>query len=499
MLKTATSDVDSRESLLTGALRGLVWSYASYVAARSLSFLSTIVLARLLVPEEFGQFAIALLVVSYLETFGSFGVSAALIYERKEPERGANVAFLLSLLSGFILMVVVTTSAPMIAQFFRDGEIEPLLRAMAWLFLLGSFGNTHDALLRKSLHFKKRFVPEMVRSGLKAFFAICLALSGMGVWSLVWGQIIGTAAATFALWFLVPWRPKFDLTTQLIKRMLKYGFQIVFVNVLAAVVHHVDYLIVGRVLGTAALGFYTLAYRIPELVINMVVWAVGNVTFPAYSSLQEDKPALRSAYLATQRYLSLLTLPAGLGLALLSGPAIHTLYGEDWGASVPVLQALGLAASVRSLGSHAGDVYKATGRPEILTKLALVRAALLIPSLIYATRYGIEGVAIGLLLVTAVSTCLSLFVASRILDLKLKSILVEFKPALTGCAVMAAVLLPISILSKGWPELLRLMVLGSIGSSVYAYSVWRASRETLEKAHAALNASFRKVAGATEL
>lgn len=475
-----------------GAVRGILWTYASFAGSKLLGFASIVILARLLMPAEFGQVAFALLVISYLDSIGDLGISAALIYEQERSEQAANIAFVVSLVTGVLWFILALATAPLVAAFFKDPSVEPILQVLAWVFILTALGNTHDALLRRELAFKQRLIPDFARAVMKAFFSVVLALFGWGVWSLVWGQLMGAAAATVVLWLVVPWRPQWQFPWGLARRMLSYGSQIVSVNMLAAVVHHVDYVIVGRMLGSAALGFYSLAYRIPELAVITIIWVVGKVTFPAYSRLQDDHPTLARAFLVTLRYLSLLTVPAGIGLAVLGTTIVITFYGGNWEASIPVLQALAIAASLRSLGSHAGDVYKATGRPDILIKLGLVRASVLVPALIVGARFGIAGVAVAQMIVTGASTLVNLFIASKILSVSMKSILAEFKPAVLSSAAMVMSLYILLPISSSWPNVLNLVVAVGFGIGVYALSVWLTSRETVLRARATIVSSFSK-------
>ena len=499
----ATSDGTSDEAVeerpraegLTGqVVRGVLWTYVSFAGSKLLVFASTVILARLLVPSEFGQVGFALLVISYMDTVGDFGVSSALIYERKRPDEAADVSFVISIATGLLWFTTALLGAPLVADFFNEPAVEPIMRVMGVVFVINSLGNTHDALLRRELEFKKRLVPDFAMALLKGVCSVVLALQGWGAWSLVYGQLAGTAVSTLALWLVVPWRPSWRVSAGVARGMLSYGFKIVSVNVLSAVIHHADFLIVGRVLGSAALGFYSLAYRTPELFITMVVWAVGKVAFPVYSKLQDDTPALQRAFLVTLRYLSLITLPAGVGLAALGAALVTFFYGETWAPSIPVLQALALAGCLRSLGSHAGDIYKATGRPGVLTKLGLLRAAVLIPALLWGARYGIFGVALAQLIVTGATTLLNLYIAARILSLPVSSLLREFVPAALSSAVMflgLRLLLPALSASPRW---VYLAVAIGAGFGVYVLSVRLISRETIEDARATVMTSLRRAA-----
>lgn len=478
--------------ILARAVGSVIWTYVSLGGSKLLVFASSLILARLLTPAEFGQVGFALLVISYLDTIGDLGVSAALIYEQKRPEQAAHVAFIISLIMGIVWFVLAMLGAPLIARFFKDPAVVPLVRVLAWIFVLTALGNVHDALLRRELDFKQRLIPDLARALLKGTASVLLALLGGGVWSLVWGQLLGAAASTLALWMIVPWRPRWRVSWDLLREMLRYGSQIVSVNVLSAIIHHADHVIVGRLLGSVALGFYGMASRLPEFFVTMVIWVVGNIAFPAYARLQGDRPTLQRAFLVTLRYLSLVTVPTGVGLAVLGAPVILTLYGPQWEPSIPVLQALALAGCLRSLGSHAGDVYKAVGRPDILVRVGLVRAVVLVPTLVWGAGGGIGTVALAQLTITGASTLLNLYIASRVLTLPLKTLLAQFKPAAISTAVMLMGLHLLPPLLGSWPNVVRLTVSAALGFGIYATCLWLISPEAVRQARAAIAFSLRK-------
>jgi len=467
------------------AVHGVLWTYLSFAGSKLLIFASTVVLARLLIPAEFGQVGFALLVIGYIDAVGDFGISSALIYEKDRPEEAADVAFIVSLVAGLFWFAVAYAAAPAVAGFFDNPVVVPIMRAMSFSFVINALGNTHDAILRRNLAFKKRLLPDFSMALAKGLISIGLALAGWGVWSLVWGQLIGAAAATIALWRVVPWRPGLKASWDATRKMLSYGGQIVSVNVVSAIVHDADFLIVGRLLGASALGLYSIAYRTPELLITTVIWVIGKVTFPVYAKLQDDPAALGNAFLVTLRYLSLVTLPAGLGLAFLGSHFVTTFYGNTWGAATLAMQALAISGALRSLGSHAGDVYKATGRPGVLTKLGLLRAAVLIPAMIWGAKFGIFGVAVAQMIVTGASTVLNLVVAGRILALPTMALIGEFKTAATGCAVMIAALLLAQPLLAGLPGAAALMAEIAIGTIAYLGTVAAIDRPAMRQVRAA--------------
>ncbi len=458
---------------------GVMWTYAALVGSRLVGFISMMVLARMLLPSAFGQLGFALLVIAYLDALGDLGAGSALIYHQKRKEEAAQIAFRINLITGVLWWFAVTALAPLAADFFRDPIVIPLLRALAWIFPITALGNTHDALLRRNLSFGLRLVPDYARSILKAACSVALACQGFGVWSLVWGQLAGAMVWSLMLWVLVGWRPALRTPMTLAAPMLRYGGHIVSVNILSTLVHHLDLLVVGRALGSSPLGFYTLASKIPEVCITMLIWAIDTVVFPSYSKLQDDPVILRRAFQYTLRYISIATLPMGLGLIFCSVPAISLLYGEGWTPAAAVVVGLALAAVFRSLGSHAGNIFKAIGRPDLLTKIGAARAAALLPALIYGAQFGIAGVALAQAAVTAASTLATLIVAARFLAIPAAACWNELRPAAIGSAGMGLVLIMIRLLAAGWPPVATILTAAIAGTAAYAATLYIGSPDTV--------------------
>ena len=185
----------------------------------------------------------------------------------------------------------------------------------------------------------------------------------MAFWSLIIGQIIGVAVNVIVLWIVVPFRPRLKFEQSMVRQLLSYGGNIVAVDALGILLLNSDYLIIGRYFNAAALGVYTLAFRIPDLLINQFNLIIARVVFPAYSKLRDDPEALRRSFLKTMRFVSLVTVPIGIGIALTAEPFILVAFGEKWRDAIPVVPAIATYTLLRSLTFNIGDVYKAQGRP----------------------------------------------------------------------------------------------------------------------------------------
>jgi O-antigen/teichoic acid export membrane protein len=361
----------------------------------------------------------------------------ALVYWPDRRDDAAQVTFLINAAAGVMWCLITLAIAPWVADFFNAPNGAPIVRVIGFSFILKFLGNAHDALSQKDLRFRARFIPELSLAFVKAAVSIVLAYFGFGAWSLVWGHLAGVGMRTLLLWIVVPWRPKLSVPWDLVKPMLGYGRGIITVNVLAAITHHADLAVVGRLLGTTALGLYQMASKIPEMTVIVMLWVVSTVLFPAFSKMHAAGESLRTPYLTATRYISSVTLPASAGLYLLAKPVILVFLGPTWLGAVPILQALTVYTAMRALSTHAGDVLKATGRAKLLARLSIVKACLIVPGLLIGARWGAAGVAWGQSVAAALGTVITLVAASHFIRVRLSSMLLASLPSVIGTAIMA--------------------------------------------------------------
>ena len=471
------------QSLGTRTLRGMVWAYGSYVGGRALLLVSTAVLARLLDPADFGLVALALVFIELLSMMRDFGVTQALIVaDEDDLDARSDSAFVFTVLLGAALSAVVAASGPALAAFFDEPKLTGLMPLLALAFLLRSLGATHYALAQRRLDFRSRTAAELVDVVLRGAAGIAFALLGFEALSLVLGYVVGELALAVTIWVLVPWRPRLRMSWEHLRPLLGFGGALTGVSVIAAVLANVDYLFVGGVLGTTALGIYTLAFRLPDLLINNLTQVAGTVLFPAFATLSGSE--MRSAYLQTIRYTVMLTLPLAVGLAILAEPVILATFGDKWREAIIPMQVLILCAFFPALTTPPGVIYKAIGRADILLKLALVKAPILIVAIALTVHHGITAVAACQAGVAMLFFIVTTALASRMLEVRARAIWKAVWPPVAAGAGLAAVLLVVHAgIDSPVPELL---VGGLAGGTVYAGLLWllvpdslRALRERL--------------------
>lgn len=472
---------EQTSSLWGRTLRGTLWFYFSTYAGKAMVFLSTIVLARLLLQEDFGVAGYGLVVISFLNVLSDLGIGTAYIYHADE-ETMADTAFWLNLATGMTLFGLTWTVAPLAGDFFQDPKAIPIVRALAFNFPLVAVGNIHDSMLRKALTFQRKFIPDVMKAVSKGVISIALAFLGFGAWSLIWGHLGGTLLASITLWCVVPWRPQLQLNRKLADSLLRYGGGIVAVNALGVLLLNVDYLLVGRYLGATALGIYTLAFRLPELLVQEFPVIVSNVLFPTFTKLRDDAEQFTSGIYNALRYSTIVTVPIGVGLALVAQPMVLTLFSERWTEMAPVLTAIALDMTILSLTFNLGLVYKAQGRPDLLSRLILLRGVILLPAIWWAVTgpATVTAVAWTRAVVAIYIVALDLFAAQRFLGLSIRSMLAAFQPATIGALCMTVgVLLSQTYLTEQASAYLELAVSVAVGALLYTLTLWWLQREVV--------------------
>jgi len=373
---------------------GLAWSTLSFIAAKLTTLVSTLVLARLLVPAQFGVVAAIIVFLALIELGSDLGMKATVIYEQEGgiTER-TQTAFTLNLMIAGGLAVAGFLLAPVIARFFH-------LEHHIWLFRLGTLnvlitalGNVQDGVLLRDMRWRLRIISEVVRAVVRAAVSIGLAFAGLGAASLVWGMLAGTLAWTLLLWGMTGMRPTFRLNRSIARNMLAYGTAASMLSVIAVVSTRVDTAVIGRVLGGRALGLYVIAFRVPDLVIGQVAANLSLVAFPALARKRAaDREGLGPATLKLMRYQTLYALPLAAGIAVLASPLTNVLFSSKWLDSAGVLAPVSIMAAFSATVFPLGDAFKAVGRQRVLVFLNFIQLPLLITAIILLAHRGIVAV-----------------------------------------------------------------------------------------------------------
>lgn len=405
------------KEIIQKAVKGTKWVFFSTVGSGVFQLVVTIITARLLAPADFGLFAYAMIFISVMALFQDLGMRQALIQRKDRVEDAADIVFISNIVLGVFWYIGTFIIAPYVADFFGNPQVTKILRVMALSFLILPFGFVQNTLLTKDLYFKKLFYLSLAPAVVPGIASILLAFYGYGVWSLVYGSLIGAFLNVLVMWWMVVWRPRWRFDKMLAGQMLKFGRAVSAESVLSWVVNTMDDVLVGKWLGSAALGFYTIGFNISIAPAKYISSSLIKIAFPAFSKLQENKDEIREAFLKVIKYISLITFPLGVGIATTASLFIPVLFGEKWRPSVPVIQIISLYGIFMSIGSIIPQVYKALGRPDIYLKYVSARSAVAIPVYYYAVPFGLTAISMAHLVLTILFFPVNFYIGMRVMGI----------------------------------------------------------------------------------
>ena len=370
------------------AVRGISWTILSYGGNRVVTVATTIVLARLLEPADFGLFALATLGVNFISLFSGLGLGQTLVLRQDLDRRAQGTILTLLVAAGAAFAVLLAAASPFIADLLNEPRLRDLLFALAGILTFTGINWFYDSVLQKELEFRRRFLCQLVRTVAYAVTALVLAFAGAGVWSLIGGFAAGHAANGIALLVLTPYRVRWAYDRRAAREVVRDGRSFVLQDGMDFAQQNVDYLTIGRVLGAQQLGFYTMSFRQAELPHYAVADPVNRVTFPSFARMRHRGEDVGSAYLVALGMVALAVLPLGAILSGAARPFVETFFGDKWLPMIGVLSVLGVWGAVRPLEVTVGWMLNAVGHAAAVGRVALVLFALLVPAIILAAHHG---------------------------------------------------------------------------------------------------------------
>lgn len=465
------------------ARRGFLWQGLAFGLAKGTMLLTTIVAARVLGPDDFGFVSLAIVLVLAITVVADLGASQALVYLPATSGRFA-AACVLALSGSLTLALAWAALSPLVADQLGRPEDATMLAVLGLVIVLSSLGQSPDAVLRKELKFSRRLPAEIARGLTRAGIAIGLVLAGVGPWALVWGEIGGAAAYAVTSWLMA--RPLLGDWRQWPGReerraVLAFGLPVAANGALATTVVNVDYVVVGWLLGTSAVGIYLVGFRIPELLVNSVFQVFSQVTYPIYTRLNGDRVRLGRAYLLALRVQALWGMSVGVTIAVLSPVLVPVLFGAQYADSVTVMQAIAAYVVLGSLSTGVTDLFKAVGKPHYGALLQAARLVVLVPTLIVATRWGLTAVAIAVAVVALVFVVVVQRLACRLLALPWSALLGALTvPLLAAVAAGAVAALAVALLPDA-PGVVVLALAGAAAALATAVVVLVTDRSLVAK------------------
>ncbi len=395
--------------------KGALWVTVSGICSRGLGIISSIILARLLLPSDYGLLAIATAIMSMMQGLTTTGFGSALIQKQKKPEDFLNTAWTFELVKYFILFVILFFLAPLFALFFKEPAAIAVLRVISFSLIFQGLTNIGIIYFRKKLDFKKQFIFNIVPQIIYIIVVIPLAFILRNVWALVWASMVRGLVVCVISYIMHPYRPHLDFNIIKAKKLFNFGKWILGSSIIVILRKQGITMFVGRFLGIPMLGFYDRSEAFSTALFQQLTEIIWQVGYPAYSQLQKVTVRLKRAYLLTLKLLTFFGLPMAGGLLILSWDFTHLFLTDKWIAIVPVIQVLCLSAMIGFITTPAGIMFQAVGRPSIGTKIATAGVVILAITIYpLSLKWGITGTAVSILISTLITLPVHCYMAIKI-------------------------------------------------------------------------------------
>lgn len=449
----------------------VIWSGVERLSTQLIRFIIGIILARLLMPAEFGLLGMLGIFIGVAQVFVNCGFGEGLIQKQNTTHRDECSVFYLNTSLGLIAGALLYAASPWIADFYHQPILTSLTRLMAVDVVINSFGIVQTMLLTKHIDFKTQLKVSLISTVISGGLAVGLALEGYGVMSLAVQVLMGDVLRVIFLWAFHDWRPSSVFSLASLRELLPYGSRMFASSLLYCIFTEIYSLVIGRMYSPAALGLFTRAKQMQQLPVENLCTIVGRVSFPVFAAVQHDKALLKRGVRKATRGLVMINFPLMIGLALVAQPLVLVILTKKWEACVPYIRLLCVSGTLFPLSLIHLYALSAQGRSDLFLRLEIIKRGFVVVAVALTFRYGIIALLIGDIVVSVVSCGLNSHYSVRLIGYSWKEQILDLLPylgvsLLMGACVWVAGRLP-------WDgDFGQLVVELGIGMVVYILGCW---------------------------
>lgn len=446
---------------------GLFWSYAEKMSAQLVSLVVSIILARLLDPENYGVISIVMIFIGFCNAIVIGGFGNTIVQKKDADELDVNTMLCCSMALSVLMYLIVFFAAPYIAFFYEMPIISPILRVLGIRILLSGVDSIQRAWIQKRMMFKRVFVSTFWSTVLSAVVGIIMAYMGMGAWALVGQYLTNTFFATIILLLTNDWRPKLQFSWNRARTMLSYGWKVLVTTVVYTVAADMRSLIVGKRFGSADLAYYDQGKKYPDLLVTNINSSISNVMFPVLSENQNDLLRLKQLSRRAVRMGLYLLTPFLVGLIAVADNFVLVILSEKWAPCIPFLRILTLVFVVRPFTTTCQQSILSVGRSDVTLRIEIIINVVAVAILLYSVFVweSVLGVALGTLLAELVSLVLFMYYGNRIIHYKVQEQLEDLLPSFSLSAVMGVLAYLVGFISL--PKGIVLIMQIAVGAVFY--------------------------------
>lgn len=417
-------------SIKDKTIKGVIWGSINNFSNQGIQFIISVILARLLTPQEFGLVGMLTIFITISDSFINSGLGSALIRKKDCTKEDYSTVFYFNLIVGLFFYFVLFFSSNAIAQFFNEPQLESLVKVLGLILIINAFTIIQGTIITKRVDFKLYAKISVIAGTCSGFIAIILAIYGFGVWSLVARSIAYSGLHSLLLWYWNSWRPSLIFSKSSFKDLFGFGVNLLGSSIIGKLSQNLNTLVIGKFFSAAELGFYTRAdsfKNIPSQNINTII---SKVSYPILSQIKDEPERLKNAYRNLILVVTFLSFILMSGLAAVAEPFIITLIGEKWRSSILFLQMLCVPGMLYPLQALNLNMLNVQGKSNLYLRLTIIKSLLRIPFIIFGILMGINYLVGGMIVLALIEYYINSYYSGRFINYSIKEQLIDILPTL---------------------------------------------------------------------
>jgi len=441
------------------------WRFFERSSTHGITLCVSIILARILGPDIFGTIALIMVFTSILEPFINSGLANALIQKKSADDTDFSTVFYFNILLCIFLYLILYLFAPKISHFYHKSNLTLIIRILGLSLIISGIRNIQQAYISRNMLFKIFFFSTLISTSISAFISILMAIYGYGIWSLVTQQLLNNIIGTIILWYSTKWRPKLLFSYIRLKKLLGFGWKLLFCSLIDRCYMEMRALIIGRLYKPTDLAFYNRGYQFPNLLINNINDSINSVIFPTISQLQDNKEQVKKIANQGIQYSFCFVAPAMVGLASIATPLVRILLSDKWLPCVPYLRISCISLMFMPIHYMNLNIITALGRSDLALKLEIIKKIIGFILLLSSMKFGVLAMAYTLLIQCFFSIIINIYPNKKLINYSYMEQLKAIFPYLSLAFVMGILIFPISLLK--YPNYIILFSQIIIGAFIY--------------------------------
>ena len=434
---------------------------------QGVQFIVQVVLARLLLPEEYGIIALTTIFIAIANVFIQQGFGTALVQKKDVKEEEISSVFFLNLLVAFILYFIIFLISPIVAKFYEQPILTSVLRILSLSLFLGAINSVQNAVVARRMQFKRFFYSSISGIIVSGIIGIILAYRGFGVWALVANQILNVLISTIVLWFTVKWRPKLVFKIKEVKELFSFGWKVLCSSFIDTVYNEMYGLVIGKVYSSEILGYYNRGQQFPKVIATNLDSSISTVMLPTLSSQQDDRNKLKNIMRRAIMTSSFLVFPTMIGLAAIAEPMVKIVLTDKWLNCVPFIQMLCISYAFLPVHTSNLQAINAIGRSDIFLKLEIIKKTLGVIFLLIGLKLGIYVLVALKIVHSLISTFINSYPNKKLLNYSFKEQMKDIMPAFILAIIMGIIVYCVSFIKINIFIILVMQIV--IGTLLYMF------------------------------